>query len=246
MDKRTFLDCTGGVLIGICILGLVGAFAYSCFLFSKKNVQDVNVQIVMKVDSTGVLTEDSKQQVDKMKEEIIRHEQLLEDRYKNVLEQKENMNDMLTIGGMFLTIVLALFGFFGYKSMNTLEDKVKADAKSAAEDAAKESFEKKFESYAQTATESLKIQMGSDVKETVGKEMAEYKKTTKKQLETKIGKDINDKYDDIRSEVDAVSTSLGNLDEKIAVLNSRVDKLSANETQQERKRRTLASGGKKV
>ena len=246
MDKRTFLDCTGGVLIGICILGLVGAFAYSCFLFSKKNVQDVNIQIVMKVDSTGVLTEDSKQQVDKMKEEIIRHEQLLEDRYKHVLEQKENMNDMLTIGGMFLTIVLALFGFFGYKSMNTLEDKVKADAKSAAEDAAKESFEKKFESYAQTTTDSLKIQMGSDVKETVGKEMAEYKKTTKKQLETKIGKDINDKYDDIRSEVDAVSTSLGNLDEKIAVLNSRVDKLSANETQQERKRRTLASGGKKV
>ena len=222
----------------MCIAALLGAFAFSCYLFSQRNVQDVNVQIIVQVDSTGVVLPESIDQMKDLKAELDRHEQLIEDRYKHVLEQKENMNDMLTIGGMFLTIVLALFGFFGYKSINTLEDKVKADAKG--------SFEKKFEIYAQATTESLKSQMGKDVKETVGKGMAEYQKTTNKWLEAKITKDFNDKYDDIRAEVDAVSTSLGNLDEKLAVLTSDVDKLAANEKLQERKRRTLAAGGKKV
>lgn len=112
----------------LCIVALLGAFLFSCILAAKKDVQDVNVQIVMQVDSTGMLLAESLQQAEELKAEMARHEQLLEDRYKHVLEQKENFNDMLTIGGMFLTIVLALFGFFGYKSMNSIEEKVEQEA----------------------------------------------------------------------------------------------------------------------
>lgn len=164
MDKRSFLDCMGGVLIALCVICLLGAFGFACYLFSNNTVQDVNVQIVMQVDSTGVLSEESLQQAENLKAELVRHEQLLEDRYKHVLEQKENLNDMLTIGGMFLTIILALFGFFGYKSMVSLEDKVKLDAKSTAEKTAKETSKTRFKSFEQDTKSSLEKQ----VKETVG------------------------------------------------------------------------------
>jgi len=69
MDKKSFLDCTGGILIVLCVIGLIGAFVFAGYLYSTSKVQDVNVQIVMNMDSTGVLSEESKQQVVEMKEE---------------------------------------------------------------------------------------------------------------------------------------------------------------------------------
>ena len=115
MDLRTFIDRTGAIVIGVCILCLLGAFVCSCFLASNKSVDKVEIEIKMPVDSTGFISTESMLAAESLKAELSRHEQLLEDRYKHVLEQKENMNDFLSIGGMFLAVVLAIFGFFGYK-----------------------------------------------------------------------------------------------------------------------------------
>ena len=245
MDKRSFLECTGGVLIGLCIIGLLGAFGFSCYLFSSNNVQDVNVQIVMQVDSTGVLSVESLQQAEELKAELVRHEQLLEDRYKHVLEQKENLNDMLTIGGMFLTIILALFGFFGYKSMTSLEDKVMLDAKSTAEETAKETSKSKFESFEQATKKSLEKQ----VKETVGKEIAKAKNTTKQQIEATLKGDVkgvSERVDDAEDSLSGLHSSMGNLDQKLSVLEDRVKRLENGNGHPHKGRRTLATGGKKL
>lgn len=249
MDKRSFLDCTGGILIVLCVIGLIGAFVFAGYLYSTSKVQDVNVQIVMNVDSTGVLSEESKQQIVEMKEELIRHEHLLEDRYKHVLEQKENLNDMLTIGGMFLTIVLALFGFFGYKSMTTLEDKVKENAKVTAEETATKTSKEKFEIFEKQTKENLTLSMGQNVKEAVDKGMAEFKRTAKKQISDNINEQVQEvkqKAKDYDESMSGFTKSLENLDEKLLKLDKKITELEKIGIQPTSGRRTLANGGKKA
>ncbi len=244
MDKRSVLDCTGAFLIGLCVIGLLCAFGFACYLFVNNNVQDVNVHMVLQVDSTGVLSAESLQQAEELKAELVRHEHLLEDRYKHVLEQKENLNDLLTIGGMFLTIILALFGFFGYKSMISLEDKVKSDAKSTAEETARETSKSRFESFEQDTKSSIEKQ----VKETVGKEIAKTKNTTKQQIEATLKNEIkvvNERVDDAEDSLSGLNSSMGNLDQKLSVLEDRVKRLENSSGHPHKGRRTLATGGKK-
>ena len=229
-------------------MALLGAFFFSCVMFVKSNVQDVNVQIIMPVDSTGIITPEAMQQAEDLKTELVRHEQFLEDRYKHVLEQKENMNDMLTIGGMFLTIVLALFGFFGYKSMSSIEEKVKQAAKEAAEEMAKEETKTQFASYAVKTTESLTTAMGQKVKECIDKEMADAKKTSKAQMEAFVKEQVNDvtnKVIDAEARWDGISASVGNLDGKMSSIDDRLKRLERESAQATTGRRTLAKGGKK-
>ncbi len=249
MDKIAFLDCTCGIFIVLCAVGLIGAFVFAGYQYSTSKVQDVNVQIVMNVDSTGVLSEESKQQIVEMKEELIRHEHLLEDRYKHVLEQKENLNDIITIGGMFMTIVLTLFGFFGYKSMTTLEDKVKENAKATAEETATKASKEKFEIFEKQTKENLTLSMGQNVKETVDKEMAEFKKTAKKQISDNINEQVQEvkqKAKDYDESIAGLTKSLENLDNKLSKLDNRVVELEKGEKQPASGRRTLANGGKKA
>ena len=233
----------------ICIIALLGAFFFSCVLLVKSNVQDLKVQIVMPVDSTDVITTEAMQQVEDLKTELLKHEQLLEDRYKHVLEQKENMNDLFTIGGMFLTVVLALFGFFGYKSMSSIEEKVKKEAISSAEKTSKEEMKTQFDSYATKTTLSLTTEMGQKVKETVDKEMAESRKVAKAQMEAFVKEqvgDVNKKVEDAEDRWNGIATSVGNLDGKLSALDDkvrRIEKGSSNDAITSR--RTLAKVGKK-
>ena len=248
MDNKTFFERTGGVLIAVCVVALLAAFFFSCVLFVKNDVQEIKVQIVMPVDSTGVISTEALQQAEDLKSELIRHEQLLEDRYKHVLEQKENLNDLLTIGGMFLTIVLALFGFFGYKSIHSIEEKVRQEAEATANKTAEEASKSRFESFENNTKESLKTDMEKKVKETVDKEMAESKKATKEQLEASLKeqvKSVTQKVNDVEEHFNELSTSMGNLDQKISSLNDKVERLEKNSGQQSTGRRTLANGGKK-
>ena len=239
MNIKAFIDRTGVVIIAICIVALLGAFAYSCILFSKKSVQQVIVEFAIPVDSTGVIAAESIQTVESLKAEMIRHEQLLEDRYKHILEQKENMNDLLSVGGMFLAVVLALFGFFGYRSISTIEERVKIYAESKAIETTRD----KLKTIQEEAVESVTVAVNESFK----KDFANYKETTKKQLESRVKEEVKDctsHLEDISSALEGQSTSLNNLSQKHSELNDRVLMLESKHSEQERKRRTFKEGGK--
>ena len=232
---KAYLDHYGAFLLLVCTIALLCSFGMACFLFMHNNVQDVNIQFVMPVDSTGVLKEESLQKVAELKEEIIRHEQLLDDRYKHVLEQKENMNDLLTIGGMFLTIVLSLFGFFGYKSMATIEDKVKQEAKLTSEQTADNATKSKFA--------NLETLMMETIKETVNKEKAESWKDLRLLMEDKLKesmKGINQKItEDIHYGLNEQKPDIEKITQDLSNLNDKVNKLQKGNNNSSRGRRTL-------
>jgi len=247
MDNKTFFERTGAVLIVICIIALLGAFFFSCVLYVKNDVQDVNVQIVMPVDTTGVISPETLKQVEDLKGELVRHEQLLEDRYKHVLEQKENINDLLTIGGMFLTIVLALFGFFGYKSLNAIEENVKEQAKITASNTAQSSFNEKFDEYKREAKNELEEHLKAQVKEQAGKQYAEDKSALNQSVNDKVKnavKKYGEQIDEQKNSIDNISQSMNNLDEKYSKLNDRLLKIEDGMTAKLKPRRTLANAGR--
>lgn len=239
-----FLEFIGGIMIALCILGLIISFGITYYRYSSNNnLQDVNIKIMLPVDSTGVLAEQSVQQIDSLKEELVRHEQLLENRYKHVLEQKENLNDLLTIGGMFLTTILALFGFFGYKSITTLEEKVKEDALAAVGKTAEDTLKTKFEIFEQSTRDDLGKQLMIDLKEPVSKELANFKISSRKYLEDKLDekvKEVNQNLmDDTNSRYYELKSELEDLTKKLSELKEMVNKLQKGNNNSSRGRRTL-------
>lgn len=247
MDKKSILECFGGGLIVLCAIGVLCSFVIACILFSNNSVQDVKLQIALPIDSTGILTKESIQQIEELKVELVRHEQLLEDRYQHVLEQKENLNDLLTIGGMFLTIILSLFGFFGYKSMTTLEEKVKQDAdliaETTAKETARETSKSKFADFEQSTKTSLESKMLNSVTECVKKEVSIASNRILEATSKEVEEEFNTKIEDIFDNLSGITTSLENLNDSISKLKDRVSIIEASNINPPQGRRSLRNGG---
>ena len=220
-------------------MALLGVVGFAFFQSKTKPVQPIEVKVIVPVDRTGAISAETILKIEELKAELTRHEQLLEDRYKYVLEQKEDMNDLWSVGSMFLAVVLGLFGFFGYKSMSSIEEKVQKEAERVAKDRL------------QATAEQVKTGVVDGIKEqvdtVVDKSMAEYKTAAKKQIEATIQEKVKDsiqKVNDMMGTVSDLSESIGNLDGKVVKLKERLDAIDANDTKPKRGRRTLANGGK--
>ena len=48
----------------------------------------------------------------------------MKDKYEHILQQKEYIKDYFTWGGMLVTIVLSIFGFFGFRSLQSIDERV--------------------------------------------------------------------------------------------------------------------------
>ena len=112
------------VLVGVIItaLALFGMLGYNRYV--KDPVQPNVVTIVLQVDSTGVLSSETKAETDKIIAAFEAHEHLLKDKYEHILQQKENVQEYFTWGGMLITIVLSIFGFFGFRSLQSIDERV--------------------------------------------------------------------------------------------------------------------------
>lgn len=112
------------VLVGVIFtaLALISMFGYSRFV--KDPVQPNVVSIVIAVDTTGVLLPETRIEVDKITSTFEAHEHLLKDKYEHILQQKEDIKDYYTWGGMLVTIVLSIFGFFGFRSLQSIDERV--------------------------------------------------------------------------------------------------------------------------
>lgn len=244
MDNKSFLLRAGAFLIVFCVSALVSVLVYSFYKRSTRVVDNVTIQFVMPVDSLGIVVPEALQSVEDLKNEIARHEQLLEDKYKYMLEQKENMNDLLSIGGMFLAVILGLFGFFGYKSMNSIEEKVEKEARNIAEETSKN----KFDSYSNSTTNYLNKEIDSKISVSMDNNLALLKMSTKKQMEGILNekiKDFSQKDKDQDENIANISKSIGALEHNFSQLSERVRLLEKGENKPTGKRRSLSNGGMK-
>lgn len=166
-DKKiSLLDSLGGLLLFACSITLVSVAVIFSVRSCSQEKEHVDIVFSVKVDSTGVISAIDKNVIDSLTQEIQNANYNLYERYNHTLRAEEDEKSYFTIGGIFLTIVLSVFGFFGYRSFKSIEER----ADILAQDKAQERVELGIK------------QMKSDIKTIAEQEVEKWgKEETKKQ-----------------------------------------------------------------
>lgn len=114
----------GSYVIAICITALMVCgciWLYHCLLNEPK-INKVNIEFV---SSDSILDKNylTQEQVDSIVKVINKHEAQMSDKYQYFIEQKYNEDKYFSVFTVLLGIVFSIFGFFGYKSITSIEDK---------------------------------------------------------------------------------------------------------------------------
>ena len=235
---KTFNEIAATLILVLCVAG--GIFAF--FMYGNtKNRETVKHEYVytIRVDSTGVVTKESKAQIDSVITTIREHEHAIKDRYEYILDQRENSESYLTIGGIFVTIVLSVFGFFGYKSFKSIEEDAKAQAKKIAED----TTEKIAEEKATTVATKLNNKLNNELK----KEQKEALRTFKKEgIPDMVTKAVEQKFGTVvggkMSVVEDMTGRLTTIEKDISELKRSKDEVEQVKKPTRKRRPSLADG----
>lgn len=164
-DKSSCLrfinEIAATVILTLSVISVVAAIVIFS-LGSKREVVRHEYTFTIKVDSTTNLTPAAQMQVDSIISSIKQHEHIINDRYDYVLEQRENALNYLTVGGIFVTVILSIFGFFGYKSFRNIEEDAKLSAKKIAENKTEEIAEEQATSVALRLNKKLNNKLEVD------------------------------------------------------------------------------------
>jgi len=222
-------------LSAICVVVAIVIFAIG----SKREVVKHEYTYTIKVDSAGNVTPAAQLQVDSMISTIKQHEHLIQDRYDYVLGQRENSQDYLTVGGIFVTVILSIFGFFGYKSFKSIEDDAKSSAKRIAADKAEEIANEK----ATDVATKLNNRLNNELKKEQQKALRDFKKEdipdmVSRAVEQKFGIVVGDKM----SKVDVALEKIPTIENDISELKRARDDENQVKRPVRKKRHSLADG----
>lgn len=110
----------------LAILVMLVAFAIN----NSDNFKENRIELVL---CEPIQVQDSvqynKEAIDSLVRIIFKHEQQIADRYQYFLEQKEDDETLYSYGAILVGVVISLFGFFGYKSINNIEERAMNEVK---------------------------------------------------------------------------------------------------------------------
>ena len=226
------------ILLVFCAVSVVVAIVIFA-IGSKREVVKHEYTYTIKVDSAGNVTPAAQLQVDSMISTIKQHEHLIQDRYDYVLEQRENSQDYLTVGGIFVTVILSIFGFFGYKSFKSIEEDAKSSAKKIAADKAEEIANEK----ATDVATKLNNRLNNELKIEQQKALRDFKKEdipdmVSRAVEQKFGIVVGDKM----SKVDEALEKIPTIESDISELKRARDDENQVKKPVRKKRYSLADG----
>ena len=157
---------TADIIMVSCVVAIliVSAF-WCCRTCIKPEIQPIRIEITAS-DSLKRANYLSKEQADSLITIIKRHERELAERYQYALEQKMDQDQYLSFGTFLVGVVLSIFGFFGYKSIKSIEEKANKDAERAAkqtsEDVTKSYLNEKLDGKVSIAAEKIFNSIGAD------------------------------------------------------------------------------------
>ena len=167
-----------------CVLAIL--FCVCCWVYGAfvkvPSFQPIRIEVV---ESDKMLGSNyiSKEEADSLISVMKRQERMLEDKYQYALDQKMNEDRYFSIGTFVVGVVISVFGFFGFKSLKSIEEKAKEDSQRLAtkisEDVTKEYLKQRLQGL--VTIESEKI-LKSSAAESLKKEILDsvYKKYDEK------------------------------------------------------------------
>lgn len=219
---KIFNEILASLLLFICGAALVYAFV---FMLSARQAKTVvhRYEYVLRVDSAGMPTDEARAQVDSLIRALKHHEREIDERYDYVLQQREDAQNWYAVGGVIISIVLSVFGFFGYRNYKSIEEK----AISAAEDKAEGCIKEKID----IAESNLQSKNAAHIKNELTEKFVSFERNN---LENAIAiklKDVyNQKVEERLSEIDMMNRKIEDLDDDIARLTCMIDSKTASKT----------------
>lgn len=240
-----------------CAVASVGFFAFGKAVLNEE--KEVNITYVFQTDTTGVVTPASRALADSVLYEMSKYEHRIADKYEYIIEQRSNIEDYLTWGGILLTVIVSIFGFFGYKSLHDIQEKivkqVEPSARKAAEDKAEEVCGNKYQAYETTANSKIKAwktmvnadiesqrtiteaTLKENIKESINARSAKQMRNQEDLIKLKVQEMYNQAFAGKVQDIENNAVTIDNLQKEIAELMRRIDELAEQRNTGKRKPR---------
>ena len=240
--KGCLYESLASWLLFICAVSLiVGAILGIRNIKHVDNTYELKLTVV--VDSTGTISNSNKEFADSISAMIEVHNRMLADKYQYILNQESNTKDMLTMGSLILGVIVSVVGFFGYKSMKSIEEKVESQARQIAEDASQDVIKKKLNIYKEELQDEIKNKIIEE-KASLEKDIAEKHQKINNVIDKKTADaiiEIKKDSETLEERVSAIEKSDEDDDERISKLSKRINMLELNSKRVTNGRKSLRS-----
>lgn len=130
--KCSTMDVLGGIILFVCAFCLVVGVAFF-FATQPPKPEVTKVEVQIHPDSLGRLAPYDRAAIDSLASVIRKQNEDVCNRYDYFIEQKENEIKLATYGGLLVSIIVAILGFFGYRSFKSIEEKAVQNAEDHVE-----------------------------------------------------------------------------------------------------------------
>lgn len=193
----------GAVILFISFLALIVAAGMFLLKYPKQQ-KAYTIEMHIITDSNGVCSNETKIMVDSLTSILNSQNNVLREKYDHLLQQQEDKETLFTFIGVVISVVISVFGFFGYRSFKSIEDTAVSNAEGMARRKLDEemkhelaTMEDKMKSKIQEKIEILENDKIPDIVE--NKMSDNYDKTINAKLE--YLNNIKEEFDNLKNKV---------------------------------------------
>lgn len=227
-QKRTDWVTVGSyTIIFLSVMLLLFGVAFLSFRSFTNNPNIIRVVVTTdgaKPDSIKSCAYISYSQADSLIQVVRSYDNELNQKYQYLIEQKEQDSQLFYWGSLLVGLIIAIFGWFGFKSLNSIEDKAKRLAVSKAENTARITSRNYMKTDGIAAIKQAARQFYSD------KTLEELRGMVIEDLNGLIEKRLEDNIAQLTERVDKLETdNKRNIEECVAAtFDDFIDKLKSN------------------
>lgn len=133
-QKKDCVRTVSYIIIAFCIILLLGLLGLMACRATKNNPEVYRVIATSDIspDSLKTYSYINYEQLDSLINAVVDYDAQLTQKYQYLVEQKEQDSQVFYWGSLIVGIVVAVFGWFGFQSFTTIEDKAKKKAEQIA------------------------------------------------------------------------------------------------------------------
>lgn len=178
IDMKEVLDQLAGWILAACVVVALAVTVIVALKYPAAK-QTYQIELTIKTDSTGALTSESRALMDSMLHVVDNQNSILQGKYEALAERESDNQWLMTIGGVLVTIIASILGFFGFRSFQSIEEIAVNNAEGAAK-------------------KKLDEEMGGEInrlKRTLETEMVnKFDEEIKPKVKTEVDAAVDDKY----------------------------------------------------
>ena len=216
-NKFSLNNIIASIILGLSAIILISLLWIWVIKVPKTDRIPGKITIELHSDSTLVMSaEDRTVIIDSLNTIMQRREQLLANKYQYVIEKRAIEDSLFSIGSILVGIIIAILGFFGFKSFQTIEEKAHQIAKETAKTTAKETAKSTAEDVAKIEAQNyLNKNIRSNVNSAIQENfLAEIKNSIAESLKSDIIDQLREEIPEFISHLDIQNVSKEKMEEE--------------------------------